>query len=74
MNEGIFLLIHELLIIDFVRTDKFILIRPNYKFILFSGGADNHNIIIQNLGVHVTVVSGVSHKEHTLYDSRLRFY
>ena len=43
-NKGVFLFISKLLIIDFIRTDKFILIRPNYKLILFSGCADIHNI------------------------------
>ena len=43
-NKGKLLFIYELLIVDFVRTDKFILIRPNYKLIPFSGCVDNHNI------------------------------
>ena len=43
-NMGVFLFISKLLIIDFIRTDKFILIRPNYKLILFSDCADIHNI------------------------------
>ena len=43
-NKGVFLFISKLLIIDLVRTDKFLLIRPNYKLILFSGCADIHNI------------------------------
>ena len=43
-NKEVFLFISKLLIIDFIRTDKFILIRPNYKLILFSDCADIHNI------------------------------
>ena len=43
-NKGVFLFISKLLIIDFVKTDKFILIRLNYKLNLFSGCADIHNI------------------------------
>ena len=63
--------ISELFIIDFVRTDKFILIRPNYKLILFFLVGLIIITLILNLGVPVTVVSGVSHKEHAPYDSVL---
>ena len=57
-NKGVFLFISKLLIIDFIRTYKFILIRPNYKLILFSGYADIYNIsTVTTLGtVHVTLV------------------
>ena len=44
VNKGMFLFIYELLIIDFVRTDKCILNQAQCKLILFSGWADNHNI------------------------------
>ena len=44
VNKGMFLFIYELLIIDFVRTDKCILNQAQCKLILFSGWADNRNI------------------------------
>ena len=59
---------------------KVILIRLNYKLIIFSGCADNHNINNHNINttvyhshmcVHVTVVCEVSHIEHAPYNSVL---
>ena len=46
----------------FVGTDKFII---SFLVVLITV------ILILNLGVHVSVVSGVSHKEHVPYDSVL---
>ena len=61
-----------------------ILIRLNYKLIIFSGCADNHNINTttdnhninttvyhSHMCVHVTVVCEVSHIEHAPYNSVL---
>ena len=85
-NKGLFLFIFELLIIDFVRLlINVILIRLNYKLIIFSGCADNPNINTtttdnhninttvyhSHMCVHVTVVCEVSHIEHAPYNSVL---
>ena len=67
-NKGVFLFISKLLIIDFVRTDKFVLIRPNNKLNLFSGCADNHNI---NTKLSCTCNSGIFHDFDNLQHSVL---